>query len=72
MRPVAWVGVLLIIGGLVVLAMGGFSFTRERETVDVGPLEVSAERKEFVSPMVGAIAIVAGAVLVFAGRRRQP
>lgn len=70
MRPVAWVGVLLVVAGIVVFAMQGFSYTKERQTVDVGPLEVSAERKGFVPPAVGALMILAGGVMVLAGRRK--
>jgi hypothetical protein len=38
--------------------------------VSVGPLSVSAEEKGFISPAVGAVAVVAGLVLVAVGRRR--
>jgi UDP-N-acetylmuramyl pentapeptide phosphotransferase/UDP-N-acetylglucosamine-1-phosphate transferase len=70
MRPLGWLGVILIIAGAVVLAMRGISYTKERQAVQVGPLQVSAERKGFVPPVVGGAAIVVGIVLVLAGRRR--
>ena len=69
MRPLGIAGIVLIVVGAVVLAMRGISYTKEREEVQVGPLEVAAERRGFVPPLVGAIAIVAGIALVFAGRR---
>jgi hypothetical protein len=69
MRPVGWIGVVLIVAGVVVLAMRGISYTKERESVSVGPVAVAAEKKGFVPPWVGAVAIAAGVALVFAGRR---
>ena len=62
MRPLAIVGVLLMIGGIVVLALRGVSYTKERDAVKVGPIELAAEKKGFVPPIVGA-------GLMFAGRR---
>jgi hypothetical protein len=69
MRPLGWLGVVLIIAGLVVLALRGISYTKERREVAVGPIEVAAEEKGFVPPIVGAIAIAVGAALMYAGRR---
>lgn len=71
MRPLAIVGIVLIVAGAIVLAMGGFGFTKERQEVDVGPVEVAAERKGFVPPVVGGIAVVVGVVLLVAGRRAR-
>ena len=70
MKPLGILGVILVIAGIVVLAMRGFSYTKDKDTVSVGPLSVSAEEKGFVSPAVGAVAVVAGLVLVAVGRRR--
>ena len=70
MKPLGILGVILVIAGIVVLALLGFSYTKDRDTVSVGPLSVSAEQKGFVSPAVGAVAVVAGLVLVAVGRRR--
>ncbi len=70
MRPLGILGVILIIAGIVVLAMRGISYTKDRDAVRVGPVEVAAEKKGFVPPVVGVVAVVAGIVLVFAGRRR--
>ena len=61
----------MIVAGAVVLAMGGFGFTKERQEVDVGPVEVAAERRGFVPPVVGGIAIVLGAVMLMAARRAK-
>jgi drug/metabolite transporter (DMT)-like permease len=72
MRPVTVVGILLIVLGVVGLALGGFSFTRKEKVVDIGPVEATADKKESVPipPILGALAIVGGVVLVAAGARR--
>ena len=72
MRPALIVGVLLIIVGIAGLAFGGFSFTRKEKVLDVGPIEASADKKESlpVPPILGALAIVGGVVLLASGARR--
>ena len=69
MRPVGWIGVLLILCGIVVVAMRGIPYTKSRNEVEVGPLKVTAQERGLVTPTVGIIAIVAGVALVFAGRK---
>ena len=69
MRPVAWIGVLLIVCGIVVVAMRGIPYTKSRNEVEVGPLKVTAQERGLVTPAVGVGAIVVGLVLVFASRK---
>ena len=72
MRPSVLVGVALIVLGVIGLALGGFSFTRKEKVVDLGPIEATADKKESVPipPVLGAIAIVGGVVLLAASARR--
>jgi len=70
MRPLGILGWLLVVAGIVVLALGGFSYVKERHTAQVGPIEVGTVKKGFVSPVAGGIAIVLGIVLVVADGRR--
>ena len=64
-------GIILIIIGIVARVWGGVSYTKRETVVDVGPLEVEAETKERIPrpPILGAIALVGGIVLVASGRR---
>jgi drug/metabolite transporter (DMT)-like permease len=68
-RPLAWVGVLLIVAGLIIVAMRGIPYTKSRNEVEVGPIKVTSQERGMVTPIVGVAAIVIGGVLVFAGRK---
>ena len=70
-RPLAWIGVLLIIAGIVVVAMRGIPYTKSRNEVEVGPLKVTAQERGLVTPAVGVVAIGVGVVLVFLGRKQS-
>ena len=70
MRPLNWLGVLLILAGIVIVAMRGIPYTKSKNEVEVGPLKVTAQERGLVPPIVGFGAIVVGGVLVFAGRKR--
>jgi UDP-N-acetylmuramyl pentapeptide phosphotransferase/UDP-N-acetylglucosamine-1-phosphate transferase len=68
-----WVGLILIVLGVLGLVYGGITYTRSRQAVDIGPLEVNVEEKESipVPPLLGGLAIAAGVVvLVLGGRKR--
>ena len=69
MRPVGWIGVILMIAGLVIVAMKGIPYTKSHNEVEVGPLKVTSQERGMVTPIVGVAAIVIGGVLVFAGRK---
>jgi len=60
------VGIVLIVGGVIALATGGFSYTKETHKADIGPIHVAVAEKEDVNvPLWAGIgAIVAGIVLV--------
>jgi uncharacterized membrane protein len=70
MRPLGIIGVILIVAGAIVLALKGISYTKDRDSVKIGGIELSKEDRGFVPPVAGVIAIVAGIVLVAAGRKR--
>jgi drug/metabolite transporter (DMT)-like permease len=67
-------GIVLIVLGLVGVLWGGFSYTREKTVVDVGPFKATTQTHETIPfpPVAGAVAIVAGVLLlVLPGRRRS-
>jgi len=66
-------GIILIIVGIVGLAYGGITYTRRRNTVSLGPISATVTQRETlpISPIAGAIALVAGIGLLIAGGRRR-
>ena len=70
MKPVAIVGVVLIVLGAVILFTGGLGFG-SRSVMRVGDLEVSAQEQRAVPPWVGGVAIVGGLLLIGTGVRRR-
>jgi drug/metabolite transporter (DMT)-like permease len=71
MRPLGWIGVLLIVAGVVIVAMRGIPYTKSRSEVEVGPLKVTSQERGLVTPIFGVAAIVVGGVLMFAGRKQS-
>jgi hypothetical protein len=67
------VGLVLIVAGILALAYGGFSYTKETTAVKLGPVELSVKEKEQVNVPVwaGIGAIVAGGALVLLGGRKN-
>ena len=61
----------LVIGGGLGLAYGGFTFTRETHTADIGPLHLEVKDKEHVNiPLwAGLAAMIGGGVLLVVPRR---
>lgn len=66
------VGIVLICIGLLTLALPYVTFTKKEKVVDIGPLEAVAEKKERipVSPVIGAVVLIAGAGIVIASMKR--
>ena len=62
-------GIVLIVLGLVGVIYGGVSWTKKETILDAGPLEISTSRRESVPlpPIVGALLLVGGVVLVMKG-----
>ena len=65
-------GVVLIVLGVVAFAYQGFNYTTRETAIDLGPIEVTTERTRRLPlpPIVGAVAVVGGIVLLIAGKRR--
>ncbi|MGH6692778.1 MAG: DUF3185 domain-containing protein [Gemmatimonadales bacterium] len=72
MRTGVVVGALLILAGIVMLSIGGLSFTSRERVADVGPIEVTAERERSIAlpPILAGLAIAGGLVLIVASSRR--
>jgi hypothetical protein len=58
--------IVLLILGILAIAYGGFSYTKERTAAELGPIEIRVEEKERVNvPLWAGVAVAAvGAVLL--------
>lgn len=71
MHPTRLVAIALIVLGALGLAYGGFSFTKDRHTAEVGALRLTLNEKEYVGvPIwVGLGAVLAGVLLLAVPRK---
>ena len=70
MNTIRIAALALIVAGVLALAYGGFSYTRQTHQAKLGPLELSVKETETVNiPLwVGLGAIVIGGVLLVTGK----
>lgn len=73
MRPIAIVGVVLIVLGVVALAYQRITYTSRETVIDIGALHATAERQRTVPlpPVLGGVAVAGGVALLIAGRRKH-
>jgi len=67
------IGLFLLIGGILALAYGGFTYTRTTHEAEIGPVEIQVQDRERVNiPLwLGAAFAVGGAVLLAAQAQRR-
>jgi hypothetical protein len=73
MKPISWMGIVLIILGALALAYQGINYTREKKVIDVGSVHLTKETHEQIPlpPIVGGLALVGGVVLLIMGARNK-
>ncbi|MBK8289035.1 MAG: hypothetical protein KAY78_06245 [Pseudomonadales bacterium] len=72
MNLVRILAILLIVGGVAGLAYGGFSYTKESHSADIGSLHLEVNEQKHVNvPLWIGVAAIAGGILllVIPGRR---
>jgi hypothetical protein len=70
MKGTKLLGAVLLVLGILALAYGGFSYTKDTDKVDVGPIHVTVKDKETVNIPLWAgvgVAIVGGILLARRG-----
>jgi hypothetical protein len=74
MKPIMFLGLVLIILGVVILLLQFITFTTHVKGIHIGPFKTSAEAKTAfpVPPLFGVLALASGIVLVIIGRKRKP
>lgn len=71
--PQKTIGIVLIILGLIMIIYTGFNYVTKEKVVDLGPLQISAEKNHPVqwSPIVGVVLLVGGIVVVATGKGKS-
>ena len=64
------IGIILIALGVVAFAYQGITYTTRNKAVDLGPIQITTETTKRIPlpPIVGAVALVGGIVLLVMGR----
>ena len=71
MNALKLVAILLIVVGAIGLAYGGFSYTKETHTADIGPLHLTVQEKQRVNiPLWAGIGALVGGVLLLTTSRK--
>lgn len=66
------IGIALLVLGLLAMAYGGFSYTKDSTAMKLGPIELSVKEKQRVNvPMWAGVAsaLAGGLLLVLGGRK---
>ncbi|MHB8828832.1 MAG: DUF3185 domain-containing protein [Syntrophales bacterium] len=66
------IAIILIALGIVAFVYQGITYTTREKVVDLGPIQVMAEKSKTIPlpPIVGAIALLGGIVLLIVGSRK--
>ena len=73
MTPVRILGIVLIVAGVLALAYGGFSYTKETHKAELGPFKMTLEEREQVNvpQWIGVAALAGGIVMVLIGGKKK-
>lgn len=72
MKRTTLIGGILIALGIIALGYQGITYTTREKAIDLGPLQVTRERTRRIPlpPVIGALALVGGVVVLVMGSRR--
>ncbi len=72
MNPIKIAALALIIGGVLALVYGGFSYTRDTTAVKLGPVELTVKEKNTINiPLWAGIAAIGAGALLLVGAGRK-
>lgn len=65
-------GIVLIVIGIIMLAYTGFNYVTTEKVVDIGPIEINAQRNHRVNwpPVAGLVLIVSGVIIVALDKKK--
>ena len=71
MKTNTLIAIVLIAMGILALAYQGTTYTTQEKVVDLGPIQMTAEKQKTIPlpPIVGVVALVGGIVLLVLGKK---
>jgi len=71
MKTFTLLGIILIAVGIIAFTYQGITYTTREKVVDLGPIQMTADKTKTLPlpPILGAIALVGGIVLLVVGKR---
>lgn len=65
-------GIILVIIGAGMLIFTGFEYVTKETIVDIGPINIEADKTNYValSPILGALLLIGGVVILVLDRRK--
>jgi hypothetical protein len=73
MKTTRLFAIILIAVGIIAFAYQGITYTTRENAVDIGSLHITADKTRTIPlpPIVGAVALVGGVVLLVMGNKRD-
>jgi hypothetical protein len=73
MKTISMLGILLAVLGILALVYQGFSYTRQENVIDVGPIHATRDDREHIPlpPIVGGLALLGGVALLVMGAKQK-
>ena len=73
MKTYTLIGIILIVIGIIALAYQGITYTTREKVVDIGPIQMTADKTKTIPlpPIVGGITLVGGIVLLVVGGKKD-
>jgi uncharacterized membrane protein YidH (DUF202 family) len=65
-------GIVLIVIGIIMLIYTGFNYVTTEKVVDIGPIEINAQKNNRVSwpPVAGMLLVVGGIVIIVLDKKK--
>lgn len=73
MKPMIWIGILLVVVGALALAYQGIDYTRENNVLDVGSVHLTAKTHERLPlpPILGGLVLIGGVAVLVMGASKK-